>query len=1006
MSGTQTQAKSWTGNEIREAFLRFFEGKGHRRVRSSSLVPHGDPTLLFTNAGMNQFKDVFLGLEKRDYTRATSAQKCVRAGGKHNDLENVGFTKRHHTFFEMLGNFSFGDYFKKEAIAYAWELVTSPEWFHISKDKLYVTVFGGAELAPGTTLGVDEEAKKFWLEQNVAPERIVAVPGLKENFWAMGDTGPCGPCSEIHYDMGPEASDLGHTDCKFPCDCGRYVEIWNLVFMQFNRFWACERPGASVDEGTFDHRIQEGVAALRAKHEHSPECLGIEPLPRPSIDTGMGLERVAAVLQGVISNYDTDLFEPLIDEACRIVGVMYPDTMKSADTPFAASLRVIADHSRAATFLIADGVIPSNEGRGYVLRKIIRRALTHANFLGAPHPFLSKMSEAVRREMRTAYPEVNEAAARITRVLDEEEQRFTRTLQTGIARLERLIAEQALDALSGSGKLAVEFEQPAQVIRASLKERELWRTAEQAVLEITKALELAGTPVCLSGEAVFPLYDTYGLSRDSIEDSTRDVRVKIDWTGFEKALEEQRKRARASWKGAQKEAAKPVYVQIARAFKTEPDFYFSTSAKDCRIEAIVKAGTSVSQIEAGESGEVVLDRTVIYAESGGQVADTGAFYDNSESQELAQVKGAFYPVAGLIAHKIVAKETLRVGDRVAVVADAARRELIMRNHTGTHLVHAALRDILGRHVKQAGSLNDFDRLRFDFSHFAHVDAEELRDIEQQVNEEIRLNTEIETNVTSLEDALASGALAFFGDKYPEHNVRVVTIPDPRAARGFYSKELCGGTHVHRIGDIGVLKIVSEQSVAAGVRRIEAITGETALERFRKAEALAQGFRSKIRIEEETEANLFSFASRLVDFYEKQIERSDREIREARKKIALEAMAKGKAEVRLVKNTKVLVSQVENVDREQLREILDKLRQEIGSGVVVLASTENGNIALIVGVTKDLTAKVHAGKLIQALAKQVGGSGGGRPDLAEAGGKDTSALKSALLSIPSLLEPLL
>jgi len=972
VSGTQTQPKFWSGNEIRETFLRFFEGKGHRRVRSSSLVPHGDPTLLFTNAGMNQFKDAFLGLEKRDYDKATSAQKCVRAGGKHNDLENVGFTKRHHTFFEMLGNFSFGDYFKEKAIPYAWELITSPDWFGVAKDRLYVTIFDDPDKASaswelGFDVERDHEAEKYWLEAGVPKARIFPG-GRKDNFWAMGDTGPCGPCSEIHYDMGPAASELGHgttaPECKFPCDCGRFVEIWNLVFMQYDR-----------------------------------QLGGTKRLPKPSIDTGMGLERVAAVLQGVISNYETDLFEPLIDEACRIVGVMYPDTMKSADTPFAASLRVIADHSRAATFLIADGVIPSNEGRGYVLRKIIRRALTHANFLGAPHPFLSKMSEAVRREMRTAYPEINEAAVRITRVLDEEEQRFARTLQTGIARLERLIAEQTLDALSGSGKLAVEFEQPAQVIRASLKERELRRTAEQAVLEITKALELAGTPVCLSGEAVFPLYDTYGLSRDSIEDSTRDARVKIDWTSFEKALEEQRKRARASWKGGSKEAANPAYSKIAAQFTTEPCFYFATSAKDARVEAIVTKNGSLAELKAGESGEVVLDRTVIYAESGGQMADTGAFYDPSGAQVIAEVTGAYYPVARLVAHRVTAKDTLRVGDRVSVEADADRRARIMRNHSGTHLVHAALRNILGTHVKQAGSLNAPDRLRFDFSHFAHVDAEELRDIEQQVNDEIRYNSEIGTNVTSLEEALASGALAFFGDKYPESNVRVVTMPDPRSPRGFYSKELCGGTHVHRVGDIGVLKIVSEQSVAAGVRRIEAVTGIGALEHYQQRAQLLSQIASKLNVGEDAVLATVEKLSETAKHLEKELEAQKR-------KGALGQLDDLTAQVQMVKGVKVIAAEVANIDREGLRQLVDTLRQKLGSGVVALGMPDDGKVALIAGVTKDLTAKVHAGKLIQALAKQVGGSGGGRPDLAEAGGKDTSALKSALRSIPSLLEPLL
>jgi alanyl-tRNA synthetase len=950
VSGTQTQTKSWTGNEIREAFLRFFEGKDHRRVRSSSLVPHGDPTLLFTNAGMNQFKDVFLGLEKRDYTRATSAQKCVRAGGKHNDLENVGFTKRHHTFFEMLGNFSFGDYFKKEAIAYAWELVTFPEWFAIDKSKLYVTVFGGAEVAPGTKLGVDEEAKKFWLEQNVAPERVVAVPGLKENFWAMGDTGPCGPCSEIHFDMGPAASDLGHTDCKFPCDCGRYVEIWNLVFMQLNR-------DAS---GT------------------------LTPLPKPCVDTGMGLERTAAVLQGVISNYDTDLFVPLMKRAAELCGVNFQkEEAVEEGGDGAASLRVIADHARASTFLVSDGVLPSNEGRGYVLRKIIRRAVRHGRILGATEPFLHEMVLAVRDLMSTAYPELVEpAATRAPEVVFSEEKRFSHTLAVGLKHL-----NQELEELRKQEQKAGKEE------RAEIEEKSYKGGFQRISGMIGRAIPT------YAGEKAFRLYDTYGLPRDFIEDAVRDAGFFFDAKGFERAMQEQRNRARASWKGGAKQAANPAYAKIAEVFKTEPDFYGGTTGKDCHIEAIVTKLGPVNELKPGESGEVVLDRTVIYAESGGQVADTGAFYDNSESQILAEIKGAFYPVAGLIAHKIVAKETLRVGDRVAVVADAARRELIMRNHTGTHLVHAALRNILGTHVKQAGSENSPERLRFDFSHFAHVDAEELRDIEQQVNEEIRLNTEIETNVSSLEDALASGALAFFGDKYPEHNVRVVTIPDPRAARGFYSKELCGGTHVHRIGDIGVLKIVSEESVAAGVRRIEALTGIGALEHFQNQAHILRELAGQLNVGEDAVLAQVEKLSQAAKQLEKQLG-------EQRRKGALGQLEDLVARVQLVKGVKVIAAEVENVNREGLRQLVDSLRQKLGSGVVALGMPEDGKVALIAGVTKDLTAKVHAGKLIQALAKQVGGSGGGRPDLAEAGGKDTAGLKMALQSLPALLEPLL
>jgi alanyl-tRNA synthetase len=978
MTGTGTREKFWSGNEIRETFLRFFESEGHRRVRSSSLVPHGDATLLFTNAGMNQFKDVFLGLEKRDYTRATSAQKCVRAGGKHNDLENVGFTKRHHTFFEMLGNFSFGDYFKKDAIAYAWELITSPQWFGIAKDKLYVTVFGGAEISPQEMLGVDQEAIGFWLEQQVPNERIVAIRGLEENFWAMGDTGPCGPCSEIHYDMGPSASDLGHgvgaPACTFPCDCGRYVEIWNLVFMQYNRL----PPGGWLP--TDDNVLQEGIARRNLGVPPGPAVITsadapslrryssqLDPLPKPCVDTGMGLERVAAVLQGVISNYDTDLFVPLMKRAAELCGVDFEKEEKLEEgRGGAASLRVMADHFRAATFLLADGVRPSNEGRGYVLRKILRRAFSHANYLNPQRFFVSdQMATTVRELMGGAYPELLAAAQETSVELVKEEDRFLRITGKGLRKLDEILV----------------------------------RTLDPKAKEELAARGAVRSTARLSGRDAFYLYDTLGLPRDLIEDETRDRNVAVDWREFDEAMEEQRTKARASWKGGAKEAANPAYTKLAETFKTEPDFYFGTKAKDSRIEAIITKHGAVNELKAGESGEVVLNRTAIYAESGGQVADTGAFYDNSESLLLAEVKGAFYPVAGLVAHKVVAKETLRVGDRVAVVADAERRARIIRNHTGTHLVNAALRNILGTHVKQSGSLNAPERLRFDFSHFAHVDAEELRDIEQQVNDEIRLNTQIETNVTSLEEALASGALAFFGDKYPEQNVRVVTIPDPRAARGFYSKELCGGTHVARVGDIGVLKIVSEESVAAGVRRIEAVTGIGALEHYQQQATILRQVAGKLNVAED---DILAQVEKLAQTA-KQL---DKELEAAKRKGALSQIDELAGRVQLVKGIKVIAAEVQNVDREGLRQLVDSLRQKLGSGVVALGMPEDGKVALIAGVTKDLTGKVHAGKLIQALAKQVGGSGGGRPDLAEAGGKDTAALKSALLSIPSLLEGLL
>jgi len=968
-----------TGNEIREKFLQFFEGKGHRQVRSASLVPHGDPTLLFTNAGMNQFKDVFLGLERRDYTRATSCQKCVRAGGKHNDLENVGFTKRHHTFFEMLGNFSFGDYFKKDAIAYAWELITSPQWFAIPKDKLYVTIFGGAEISPGNMLEIDTPAGQCWLAERVPQERIHAIPGLKENFWAMGDTGPCGPCSEIHYDMGPAASEEGHADCKFPCDCGRYVEIWNLVFMQFNR-------DAS---GT------------------------LTPLPKPCVDTGMGLERVAAVLQGVVSNYDTDLFVPLMKRAAELCGseLVLEDKVEEGKGG-AASLRVIADHSRATTFLINDGVLPSNEGRGYVLRKIMRRAIRHGYLLGMSESFLDRMVDSVCDLMKDAYPELTEPQSRTSQVVLSEEKQFRRTIQLASEKLDELIrsarADETKTCLNAFLQIHPEWDKefakrdvetflPERLIDPRRHAGELL-VVKESLLQLRSYYQEHWHPK-LSGTQGFNLYETYGLPQDFIEDACRDAGVDVDWVGFQAAMEEQRKKARASWKGGAKEAANPAYAKIVDRFTTELDFYFGTTAKDCGIEAIITKNGPVNELKAGESGEVVLDRTAIYAESGGQVADTGAFYDNPESQLLAEVKGAFYPVAGLVAHKVVAKETLRMGDRVAVVADSERRARIIRNHTGTHLVNAALRNILGTHVKQSGSLNAPERLRFDFSHFAHVDAEELRDIEQQVNDEIRLNSEVETNVTSLEEALASGALAFFGDKYPEHNVRVVTIPDPRAARGFYSKELCGGTHVQRVGDIGMLKIVSEESVAAGVRRIEAVTGIGALEHFQKQADILRQLASQLNVGKE---GILAEVEKLSQTA-KQLER---ELEAQKRKGALSQIDELAGRVQVVKGIKLIAAEVQNVDREGLRQLVDSLRQKLGSGVVALGMPENGKVALIAGVTKDLTAKVHAGKLIQALAKQLGGSGGGRPDLAEAGAKDTAGLKSALLSIPSLLEPLL
>jgi alanyl-tRNA synthetase len=915
-----------TGHEIRRKFLDYFAARDHRVVRSSSLVPVNDPTLLFTNAGMNQFKDVFLGLEQRDYRRAASSQKCVRAGGKHNDLENVGFTNRHHTFFEMLGNFSFGDYFKKEAIAFAWELVTSPSWFGIPKDKLFATVFKGEEGVPR-----DTEAYDHWLSQGIARERIFEF-GVKDNFWAMGDTGPCGPCSEIHYDMGPAASDLGHKDCAFGCECGRYVEIWNLVFMQFNR----DASGK------------------------------LTPLPKPCVDTGMGLERITAVLQGKLSNFETDLFMPLIEFAGGLCGKDYGESRESD-----VSLRILADHSRAAAFLVADGALPSNEGRGYVVRKIIRRAVRHGRMLGFDQPFLYEMAGRVAELMREPYPELLDSIQRVATVLKHEEERYERTLTLALRKLD--------EEMETAAKRA-----PGIVLR-----RRADGTAEVA----------SGGPLALPGEVAFRLYDTYGLSLDLLEDEGSWRGFRVDREGFEREMERQRDRARASWKGVTKEAASPVYARLAETYRTEPDFYYGATARDCRIEAIVTNEGAVKEIKPGAEAEIVLDRTSFYAEAGGQVADVGTLWNNDRTLELAEVRGAYYPIAGLIAHRILAKQTLRVGDRVATIADAARREHTRRNHTATHLLHAALRNILGTHVKQSGSLVAPDHLRFDFTHFAAVDADELTEIEQQVNEHILKNAEVVTDITNIDDALASGALAFFGDKYPEQNVRVVTIPDAASPRGFYSKELCGGTHVRRTGDIGVFKIVGEQSVAAGVRRVEAITGARALAEFQQAQALLRTIAGALNVGEDGILASVERLAQTAKQLEKQIETLKRKAAHSRLDELVE-------QARTVKDVRVLSAEVPGMNRAAMRELVDALRQKLGSGVVVLGTAENGKVALIGGVTKDLTGRLHAGKIIQAVAQEVGGTGGGRADLAEAGGKDTRGLEKAMARVYEIVERML
>jgi alanyl-tRNA synthetase len=929
-----------TGSEIRRQFLDFFVHKGHREVHSSSLVPAHDPTLLFTNAGMNQFKDVFLGLEKRDYNRATSSQKCVRAGGKHNDLENVGFTNRHHTFFEMLGNFSFGDYFKKDAIAYAWELITSAKWFALAKDKLYVTIFNGEGGVPR-----DAEAHGLWVAQGVEKARIFEA-GLKDNFWQMGDTGPCGPCSEIHYDMGPGASDQGHAECRFGCECGRYVEIWNLVFMQFDR----DASGK------------------------------LNPLPKPSIDTGMGLERMAAVKQGVVSNYETDLFTPLLRRAAELTGVgsEYPATAapdrplerSSPDGQSAASLRVIADHSRAATFLISDGVLPSNEGRGYVLRKIIRRAITHGRLLGRSKPFLNEMVSAVCAVMQDAYPELKPIIGRVSKTVHSEETRFARTMEAGLKRLDEQLAP--------------------------LAERKK---------------SYPGTAVVYPGREAFRLYDTFGLPLDFIQDAVRDRG--LDFTDgsfqeFDRAMEEQRQRARASWKGVARQTANPVYQQLP---KSGFEGYRQTRSDGCAVLAILHDGRGAQELRPAEHGEVILDHTPFYAESGGQVGDRGWLYSDDHNTVVAEVKGCYYPIQGVRAHQVVAKAPIRVGDTVDAVVDTDIRRATMRNHTATHLLHAGLREVLGKHVKQAGSLVAPHHLRFDFSHFIAVEDEELKDVEDLVNKQVLDNTKIEVIENVPIDVAVNEyhAMALFGEKYGD-KVRVVKIGD-------FSTELCGGTHTAQTGEIGLIKILREGSVSSGVRRVEAVTGEGSLRHFQRdheLESVVAGWvgptRSpRTRTDEAQEEEAVSPADALKAELEKkeaEIKRLARELDHARMKSASSSTANLGEKVKEVRGIKVLAHRVDNLERPQMRTLVDQIRDKLGSGIVVLGSATNGTVALIVAVTKDLAGRVPAGKVIGPVAQKVGGQGGGRPDLAEAGGKDPGSLDAALAGAYDVVEALL
>ena len=875
-----------TGNEIRQQFLDFFSARGHRPLPSSSLVPANDPTLLFTNAGMNQFKEVFLGIEKRDYKRATTSQKCVRAGGKHNDLENVGYTRRHLTFFEMLGNFSFGDYFKAEAIEFAWDLVTKE--FGLPKDKLYITVFRE-----------DDEAEQLWQKVAGVPKSRIFRLDEKDNFWQMGDTGPCGPCSEIHYDMGVEAAAKGREHEQFPSDAGdRFVEIWNLVFMQFNR-------------------DASGV---------------LTPLPRPSVDTGMGLERMTAVMQGKLSVFDTDLLLPIIHRGAELFGNVAFGTDPRVDT----ALRIAADHARSTAFLIHDGVLPSNEGRGYVLRKIMRRAMRNARMVGVEQPFLYELTGFVAEVMRPGYPELMESVQRVARVVKDEEHRYATTF---------LVAEKEFN---------------------------------DAVKSLSDSV--------LPGAVAFKLYDTYGLALDEQEDMARERGLVIDHQGFEREMDEQRRRARASWKGAEKGTVAPAYQALLEKGRTRFVGYEHLTTH-ARVIGLLVGQLPVDSIEPGTRAELVLDETPFYAETGGQVGDQGTLY-SEKNETLADVETTYPAVPGLSVHRITSHAPIRVGDELWASVNDPLRHATMRNHTATHLLHAALRKVLGTHVKQAGSVVSPDRLRFDFTHYTAMDRAELEEVERLMNQEILQNIAVDTEIMPLDVAVTTGAMALFGEKYGER-VRVVSIPD-------FSKELCGGTHVSRTGDIGVCKVVYESSISAGVRRIEAITGERAVERYQQANDALKRLAEMMKVSE----------PELVEQVEKVLAREHalaKQVEQLKNKLAQSAAGEIESQARTIKNVRVLATHLDGMDRAQLRALADSLRNKWKSAVVVLASAEDSNVSIVSAVTKDLTSKVHAGKLAGSVAQAVGGKGGGRPDMAEGGGKDPSALAAALERVYSEVE---
>ncbi|WP_151670635.1 alanine--tRNA ligase [Nitrincola schmidtii] len=859
-----------TSAQIREAFLQYFNEQGHTIVPSSSLIPGNDPTLLFTNAGMVQFKDVFLGTDNRDYSRATTSQRCVRAGGKHNDLENVGYTARHHTFFEMLGNFSFGDYFKQDAIRFAWTFLT--EVLQLPKERLWVTVHHS-----------DDEAEKIWKEEIGAdPARFSKLD--EDNFWSMGDTGPCGPCTEIFFDHGPDVA--GGPPGSPDEDGDRYIEIWNIVFMQYNR---------SADGS-------------------------MAPLPKPSVDTGMGLERVAAVMQQVHSNYEIDLFQKLLAAAAKSVGCK--DERQQ-------SLRVIADHIRSSCFLITDGVVPSNEGRGYVLRRIIRRAIRHGNKLGAQGAFFHELVQAMADVMGEAYPELRTQQAQIEKVLLKEEQQFARTLDNGMS-----ILQQAIDSLDGS---------------------------------------------VLSGETVFKLYDTYGFPVDLTADVAREHNLTLDMDGFEQAMNAQRERARSAG-----QFSVDYNEQIQLEGETCFNGYASLQDRG-RVLLLLKEGESVKQLSAGETGVVVLENTAFYAESGGQVGDSGVLrWDRGQFEVSDCTKEGKHHLH----HGKVVEGVIQVEDTVVTEVDHQRRQATALNHSATHLLHAALRNILGEHVQQKGSLVDAERLRFDFSHFEAVTAEQLDAIEQQVNEQIRGNLSVDTEVMSLDAAKAKGAMALFGEKY-DADVRVLSMGD-------YSLELCGGTHASRTGDIGLFRITSEAGIAAGVRRIEAVTGKQALAYTAESDALVSEIAALVK---GSRGNLLEKV-KLIAERNKQLEK---ELEKVNAKLASAQSGDLLSHVTIVNGISLLATEIEGADPKSLRDMMDQLKNKLGSGVVVLlARTDDGKVSVLAGVTKDLITRVKAGDLVRELASVLGGKGGGRPDMAQGGGVDVSAIPAALQRVPELL----